>query len=146
MYELKLKSNLIIDQDEGEDLPFPSKEVEFSLPDEEFANLMKSRKKKEPESKPKEIQKEKPSREVKKEKDTKEVSAKKELVTRDIKTTKEVEKKKEDSGKKVIKEVEVKKEKQNDGKDAKKEVKTFKGRVKSKDDDEPCEIWILFLD
>lgn len=116
-----------------EDFPFPSNEVDFSLPEAEFQDIIKYRQE-EQEAKMKE-QKEK-QKEVKKEKEIKE-PVKKE-VPRETKAPKEIEKKKEEI-KKVAKEPEVKKEKQKEVKDVKKEQKTpAKGRLKGKDDqDEP---------
>lgn len=119
--------------DDTEDLPFPSNEVDFTLPESEFHSLMKSRKKEEPDSKAKE-QKEKLKEVSKKDKDAKE-TPKKDLPPRDQKVTKEVERKKEEV-KKIVKEPEVKKEKQRETKDARKDLKTSKSRPKGKDEAE----------
>ncbi|XP_014210292.1 MRG/MORF4L-binding protein [Copidosoma floridanum] len=117
--------------DDMEDVPFPSNETDFTLPESEFSELMKSRRKEETEVKPKEI-KEK-TKEVKKEKEVKE-PAKKEIVLRETKAVKESERKKEDV-KKVTKEPEAKKEtKQREAKEVKKEQKTTKGRLKGKEE------------
>lgn len=117
-----------------EDVPFPSNETDFSLPESEFSELMKSRKKEETEVKPKES-KEKVKEVAKKDKDVKDV-AKKEIVLRDTKAVKEVERKKEEV-KKVVKEPEVKKDnKQRETKEVKKEQKATKGRLKGKEEPE----------
>lgn len=114
--------------DDMEDLPFPGHEIDFSLPEVEFAG--KSRRKEESEVKLKD-QRDK-YKEIKKEKDFKE-SSKKDGVQRDFKGNKDVDKKKEEM-KKYVKEVEIKKEKFRDAKDARKEHKSLKGRSKGKDD------------
>ncbi|XP_011312789.1 MRG/MORF4L-binding protein [Fopius arisanus] len=118
--------------DDTEDLPFPSSEVDFALPESEFLELIKNKQKEETDVKSKDL-KEK-VKETKKEKEVKE-TPKKEIVTREQKTPKEVDKKKEDV-KKVVKEPEVKKEKLRDTKDVKKDNKTPKGRGKGKDEGE----------
>ncbi|XP_043270225.1 MRG/MORF4L-binding protein isoform X2 [Venturia canescens] len=119
--------------DDMEDLPFPSNEVDFNLPEGEFHNLMKSsRKKEEPESNKSKEQKDKFKDVAKKEKDLKE-TPKKDSLPRDQKITKEAEKKKEEV-KKVVKEPEIKKDKQRDIKDVKKDYKTSKSRPKGKDE------------
>ncbi|XP_011504376.1 PREDICTED: MRG/MORF4L-binding protein [Ceratosolen solmsi marchali] len=119
--------------DDMEDVPFPSNETDFLLPESEFSELMKSRKKEDTDQKPKEI-KEK-VKEIKKEKEVKEV-VKKEITLRDTKTVKEVERKKEEI-KKVVKEPELKKEnKQRETKEIKKEQKATKGRLKGKEEPE----------
>ncbi|XP_015590555.1 MRG/MORF4L-binding protein isoform X2 [Cephus cinctus] len=117
--------------DDTEDLPFPSNEIDFNLPESEFSMLMKSRKKDESEVK---IKDSKIHKEIKKDKDGKD-TVKKDVQPRDSKGGKEIEKKKEDI-KKFIKETEVKKEKLRETKDMKKEHKSSKGRPKSKDDTE----------
>jgi MRG-binding protein len=116
-----------------EDVPFPSNETDFLLPESEFSELMKSRKKEESDTKPKEI-KEK-VKEIKKEKEVKEV-VKKEIILRETKTVKDTERKKEEV-KKVVKEPELKKEnKQRETKEIKKEQKATKGRLKGKEEPE----------
>ncbi|XP_046820545.1 MRG/MORF4L-binding protein [Vespa crabro] len=116
--------------DDMEDLPFPSHEMDFSLPESEYLGSLKLRKKEEPESKLKE-QRDK-YKEIKKEKDIRE-SFKKETMLRDIKGTKDLEKKKEDI-KKYVKEIDLKKDKLRDMKDSRKEHKLSKGRSKGKDE------------
>lgn len=111
-----------------EDLPFPSQEIDFFLPETEFVG--KPQKKEELEVKLKD-QKDK-YKEIKRDKDMKE-SSKKDLVLRDFKGSKDPDKKKEEI-KKYVKEVEVKKDKFKDAKDARKEHKSSKGRSKGKDD------------
>lgn len=114
--------------DDMEDLPFPSQEMDFSLPETEFVG--KPRKKEELETKLKD-QRDK-YKEIKKEKDTKE-SLKKDSTLRDFKGSKDLEKKKEEM-KKYVKEMEIKKDKFRDVKDTRKEHKSSKGRSKGKDD------------
>ncbi|KAL6425241.1 hypothetical protein ACFW04_009468 [Cataglyphis niger] len=116
--------------DEMEDLPFPSQEMDFSLPETEF--IAKPRKKEELEMKLKD-QRDK-YKEIKKEKDIKE-SLKKDNTLRDFKGSKDMEKKKEEM-KKYVKEMEIKKDKFRDVKDTRKEHKSSKGRSKGKDDSE----------
>ncbi|XP_012216355.1 MRG/MORF4L-binding protein [Linepithema humile] len=115
--------------DDMEDLPFPSQEIEFCLPETEFVG--KPRRKEELEIKLKDQYKYK---EIKKEKDIKE-SSKKDSMLREFKGNKDMEKKKEEI-KKYTKEIELKKEKFRDVKDVKKEHKSLKGRSKGKDDSE----------
>ncbi|XP_012276513.1 MRG/MORF4L-binding protein isoform X1 [Orussus abietinus] len=123
--------------DDTEDLPFPSSEIDFTLPELEFSGFIKSRKKEEPDVKGKDL-KEK-VKEIKKDKDIKDM-VKKDNILRDFKGIKEAEKKKEEI-KKSIKEPEIKKEKQRDVKDVKKDIKPMKGRPKGKDDvEEPGSI------
>ncbi|XP_020287088.1 MRG/MORF4L-binding protein-like isoform X2 [Pseudomyrmex gracilis] len=114
--------------DMEEDLPFPSHEIDFYLPETEF--MLKPRRKEELETKVKD-QKDK-YKEIKKEKDVKD-SSKKDSMLRDFKGSKDIEKKKEDI-KKYVKDVEIKKDKLKDVKDVKKEYKSMKGRSKGKDD------------
>ncbi|XP_015121521.1 MRG/MORF4L-binding protein [Diachasma alloeum] len=116
--------------DDTEDLPFPSTEVDFALPESEFLELIKNKQKEETDTKPKDV-KEK-MKETKKEKEVKE-TPKKEIVAREQKAPKEVDKKKEDL-KKIVKEPEVKKEKLRETKEVKKDNKTPKGRGKGKED------------
>lgn len=116
--------------DDMEDLPFPSQEIDFSLPEQEFLNNLKPRKRDEPEIKLKE-QREK-YKEIKKEKDAKE-PMKKDVILRDLKGSKDIEKRK-DEFKKYVKDVEMKKEKLRDMKDIRKEYKSSKGRSKGKDE------------
>lgn len=116
--------------DDMEDLPFPSQEVDFSLPETEFVG--KPRKKEELDMKLKD-QRDK-YKEIKKEKDIKE-SSKKDSMLRDFKGSKDMDKKKEEM-KKYVKEVDVKKDKFRDMKDIRKEHKSSKGRSKGKDDPE----------
>lgn len=111
-----------------EDLPFPSQEIDFSLPEMEFVG--KPRKKEELDIKLKD-QRDK-YKEIKKEKDIKE-SSKKDIMLRDIKGCKDIDKKKEEI-KKYTKDIEVKKDKFRDVKDTRKEHKSSKGRLKGKDD------------
>lgn len=112
-----------------EDLPFPSQETDFSLPETEF--IGKPRKKEELDIKLKD-QRDK-YKEIKREKDIKE-SSKKDSMLRDFKGSKDMDKKKEEM-KKYVKEVEVKKDKFRDVKDMRKEGhKSSKGRSKGKDD------------
>lgn len=118
--------------DDMEDLPFPSQETDFSLPEQEFLGSLKSRRREEPELRLKE-QRDK-YKDVKKDKDNKE-PIKKETISRDVKGNKEIDKKKEEF-KKYIKETEIKKEKLRDLKDMKKEHKSSKGRSKGKDEPE----------
>lgn len=125
-------------QDDMEDLPFPSQEIEFSLPEAEF--VPRPRKKEELEIKLKD-QRDK-YKEIKKEKDIKE-SSKKESILRDFKGSKDIEKKKEEV-KKYVKEIEVKKEKFRDVKEVKKEHKSLKGRSKGKDDSEESGIHTFY--
>lgn len=115
-----------------EDLPFPSQEVDFSLPEQEFLGTLKVRKREEPELKLKE-QRDK-YKEIKKEKDIKD-SMKKDAILRDLKGTKELDKKKEEF-KKYVKDIEMKKDKFRDIKDIRKDHKSSKGRSKGKDDPE----------
>lgn len=116
-----------------EDVPFPNNETDFSLPESEFSELMKTCKREETETKPKEL-KEK-VKEIKKEKEVKDV-VKKEIILRDTKAVKEVERKKEEV-KKVVKEPEVKKDnKQRESKEIKKDQKATKGRLKGKEEPE----------
>lgn len=119
-----------------EDLPFPSHEIDFSLPETEFVG--KPRKKEELETKLKD-QRDK-YKEIKKEKDIKE-SFKKDSVLRDFKGIKDVEKKK-DEMKKYVKEVDMKKDKFRDIKETRKEHKSSKGRSKGKEDSEESGILI----
>lgn len=121
-----------------EDLPFPSQEVDFSLPETEFVG--KPRKKEELDMKLKD-QRDK-YKEIKKEKDIKE-SSKKDSVLRDFKGSKDIDKKKEEM-KKYVKEVDVKKDKFRDMKDIRKEHKSSKGRSKGKDDPEESGMLIHF--
>ncbi|EFN77250.1 MRG/MORF4L-binding protein [Harpegnathos saltator] len=114
--------------DDMEGLPFPSQEIDFSLPEIEFDG--KPWRKEELEIKLKD-QKDK-YKEIKKEKDIKE-SSKKDSMLRDIKGCKDIDKKKEEI-KKYAKDMEMKKDKFRDIKDARKEHKSSKGRSKSKDD------------
>ncbi|XP_043266021.1 MRG/MORF4L-binding protein [Colletes gigas] len=116
--------------DDMEDLPFPSQEIDFSLPEQEFLGSLKSKKREEPEMKLKE-QRDK-YKEMKKDKDIKD-PMKKDIILRDIKGSKDVDKKKEEF-KKYIKDMEVKKDKLRDIKDVKKDHKSSKGRSKGKDD------------
>lgn len=118
-----------------EDLPFPSQEMDFSLPETEF--VAKPRKKEELETKLKD-QRDK-YKEIKKEKDNKE-SLKKDSALRDFKGSKDMEKKKEEM-KKYVKEMEIKKDKFRDVKDTRKEHKSSKGRSKGKDDSEESGKW-----
>ncbi|KAF7992698.1 hypothetical protein HCN44_005042 [Aphidius gifuensis] len=118
--------------DDVEDLPFPSSEVDFTLPESEFMELMKNRQKEDNDIKQKE-QKDK-IKEIKKEKDIKD-TPKKDIITREQKTPKEAEKKKEEI-KKIIKETDIKKEKQRDVKEIKKDTKTLKEKGKGKEDPE----------
>ncbi|XP_058792968.1 MRG/MORF4L-binding protein isoform X1 [Phymastichus coffea] len=119
--------------DDMEDVPFPPDETDFILPESEFTELMKTRKKEETESKMKEPKDK--VKEIKKEKEVKE-PVKKEIILRDTKIVKEAEKKKEDI-KKVTKEPEVKKEsKLRETKEVKKEQKATKGRLKGKEEPE----------
>lgn len=120
-----------------EDLPFPSHEIDFSLP-EEFLGPLKSRKREEPELKLKE-QREK-FKELKKDKEIKD-STKKETVLRDLKGSKDIDKKKEEF-KKYVKDIELKKDKLREIKDVRKEYKSSKGRSKGKDDLEETGICI----
>lgn len=115
-----------------EDLPFPSQEVDFSLPEQEFLGTLKVRKREEPELKLKE-QRDK-YKEIKKEKDIKD-PMKKDAILRDFKGTKELDKKKEEF-KKYVKDIEMKKDKFRDIKDIRKDHKSSKGRSKGKDDPE----------
>ncbi|XP_033188211.2 MRG/MORF4L binding protein [Bombus vancouverensis nearcticus] len=115
--------------DDMEDLPFPSQEIDFSLP-EEFLGPLKSRKREEPELKLKE-QREK-FKELKKDKEIKDPT-KKETVLRDLKGSKDIDKKKEEF-KKYVKDIELKKDKLREIKDVRKEYKSSKGRSKGKDD------------
>lgn len=119
-----------------EDLPFPSQEVEFCLPEAEFVG--KPRRKEELETKLKDQFKYK---EIKKEKDIKE-SLKKESMLREFKGNKDMEKKKEEV-KKYVKEIEIKKDKFRDVKDVRKEHKSLKGRSKGKDDSEESGMYTL---
>jgi len=121
-----------------EDLPFPSHEVDFSLPEIEF--VIKSRRKEETEIKLKD-QRDK-HKEIRKEKDFKE-SSKRDSVQRDFKSNKDIDKKKEEI-RKYIKETEMKKEKFRDIKDVRKEHKSSKGRSKGKDDLEESGTMIHF--
>lgn len=121
-----------------EDLPFPSQEIDFSLPETEFVG--RPRKKEELEIKLKD-QRDK-YKEIKKEKDIKD-SSKKDSMLRDIKGCKDIDKKKEEI-KKYTKDIEVKKEKFRDIKDARKEHKSSKGRSKGKDDIEENGILTYF--
>jgi len=121
-----------------EDLPFPSHEVDFSLPEIEF--VIKSRRKEETEIKLKD-QRDK-YKEIRKEKDFKE-SSKRDSMQRDFKSNKDIDKKKEEI-RKYIKETEMKKEKFRDMKDARKEHKSSKGRSKGKDDLEESGMMINF--
>ncbi|XP_032687974.1 MRG/MORF4L-binding protein [Odontomachus brunneus] len=114
--------------DDMEDLPFPSQEIDFSLPEVEFVG--KPRKKEELEIKLKDLRDK--YKEIKKEKDIKE-SSKKDNMSRDIKGSKDIDKKKEEI-KKYTKDMEVKKDKFRDIKDTRKEHKSSKSRSKSKDD------------
>ncbi|KYM98409.1 PREDICTED: MRG/MORF4L-binding protein [Cyphomyrmex costatus] len=114
--------------DDMEDLPFPSHEIDFSLPETEFVG--RPRKREELEIKLKD-QRDK-YKEIKKEKDIKE-SSKKDSMLRDFKGTKDVEKKKEET-KKCMKETDIKKDKFKDVKETKKEHKSSKGRSKGKED------------
>ena len=113
-----------------EDLPFPSQEVDFSLPEQEFLGPLKCRKREEPELKLKE-QREK-FKEFKKEKDIKD-PMKKDTVLRDLKGSKDIDKKKEEF-KKYVKDIELKKDKLREIKDVRKDYKSSKGRSKGKDD------------
>ncbi|KAK0174268.1 hypothetical protein PV327_011056 [Microctonus hyperodae] len=119
--------------DDTEDLPFPSSEVDFALPESEFMELIKIKQKEEVDNKIKE-QKDK-MKESKKDRENKEAkeTPKKEVVAKDQKTLKEIDKKKEDL-KKISKELELKKDKQRETKDTKKDNKTPKGRGKGKED------------
>lgn len=121
-----------------EDLPFPSQEVDFSLPETEF--IGKPRKKEELEIKLKDLRDK--YKEIKKEKDIKE-SSKKDSMLRDFKSSKDMDKKKEEM-KKYVKEVEAKKDKFRDVKDVRKEHKSSKGRSKGKDDMEESGMSIYF--
>lgn len=121
-----------------EDLPFPSQEIDFSLP-EEFLGPLKSRKREEPELKLKE-QREK-FKELKKDKEIKDPT-KKETVLRDLKGSKDIDKKKEEF-KKYVKDIELKKDKLREIKDVRKEYKSSKGRSKGKDDLEETGICIF---
>lgn len=121
-----------------EDLPFPSHEIDFCLPEAEF--VLKPRRKEELETKVKD-QKDK-YKEIKKEKDIKD-SSKKDSTLRDFKGSKDAEKKKEEI-KKYVKDIEIKKDKLKDVKDVKKEYKSLKGRSKGKDDLEESGILIDF--
>ncbi|XP_066603296.1 MRG/MORF4L-binding protein [Prorops nasuta] len=117
--------------DDMEDLPFPNNEIEFSLPEQEFSETIRLKKKEETEQKLKD-NKEK-LKDLKKEKEVKD-PIKKEVVLRDVKATKEVEKKKDET-KKFVKENDTKKDKLRDVKDVKKEHKISKGRAsKGKDE------------
>lgn len=113
-----------------EDLPFPSQEIDFSLPELEY--IGKSRRKEELEIKLKD-QRDK-YKDIKKEKDVKE-NSKKDSMLRDVKGCKDMDKKKEEI-KKYAKDVELKKDKFRDVKDLRKEYKSSKGRSKGKDDSE----------
>ncbi|XP_014483585.1 PREDICTED: uncharacterized protein LOC106749050, partial [Dinoponera quadriceps] len=119
-------------QDDMEDLPFPSQEIDFSLPEIEF--VAKPRKKEELDIKLKDQRDE--YKEIKKEKDIEE-SFKKDSVLRDTKACWDIDKKKEDV-KKYTKDIEIKKDKFKDVKDTRKEHKSSKGRSKGKDDMEEC--------
>lgn len=121
-----------------EDLPFPSQETDFSLPETEF--IGKPRKKEDLDIKLKD-QRDK-YKEIKKEKDIKE-SFKKDIMLRDFKGSKDMDKKKEEM-KKYVKEVEAKKDKFRDVKDMRKEHKSSKGRSKGKEDPEESGILIHF--
>lgn len=121
-----------------EDLPFPSQEIDFSLPEMEFVG--KPRKKEELEIKLKDLRDK--YKEIKKEKDIKE-NSKKDSMLRDIKGSKDIDKKKEEI-KKYAKDMEVKKDKFRDMKDTRKEHKSSKGRSKSKDDIEENGTLIYF--
>lgn len=121
-----------------EDLPFPSQETDFTLPEQEFLGPLKSRKREEPDPKLKE-QRDK-YKEMKKERDIKD-SMKKDIVLRDLKGGKDVDKKKEEF-KKYIKDIEIKKEKLRDIKDVRKDHKSSKGRSKGKDDSEETGMYI----
>lgn len=112
-----------------EDLPFPSHEMDFSLPETEF--IGKPRKKEELEIKLKD-QRDK-YKEIKKEKDKE--SLKKDSILRDFKGSKDMEKKKEEM-KKYVKDIDLKKDKFRDMKDTRKEHKSSKSRSKGKDDSE----------
>lgn len=112
-----------------EDLPFPSQEIDFSLPEQEFLGPLKSRKRDEPELKLKDREK---FKEFKKEKDIKD-PMKKDAILRDIKGSKDIDKKKEEL-KKYVKDMELKKDKLREIKDVRKDYKSSKGRSKGKDD------------
>ncbi|XP_033335202.1 MRG/MORF4L binding protein [Megalopta genalis] len=120
----------LIALDDMEDLPFPSQEIDFCLPEQEFLGTIKARKKEEPEFKLKE-QRDK-YKEMKKEKDVKDLM-KKDTILRDLKGTKDIDKKKEEF-KKYVKDIEMKKDKLRDMKDIRKDHKSSKGRTKGKDD------------
>lgn len=120
-----------------EDLPFPSQEIDFSLPEVEF--VARPRKKEELESKLKD-QKEK-YKEIKKEKDVKD-SCKKDNISRDFKGSKDMEVKKKEEIRKYVKEIEIKKDKFRDMKDGRKEHKSSKSRSKGKDDGDESGILI----
>lgn len=121
-----------------EDLPFPSQETDFSLPEQDFLGPLKSRKREEPEVKLKE-QRDK-YKEIKKEKDVKDLM-KKDIVLRDLKGSKDIDKKKEEF-KKYVKDMEIKKDKLRDIKDVRKDYKSSKGRSKGKDDLEEAGTYI----
>ncbi|XP_012253462.1 MRG/MORF4L-binding protein [Athalia rosae] len=121
--------------DDTEDLPFPSNETDFVLPESEFSTFMKMRKKDEPDTKSKDAQLKEKYKELRRDKDTKEIP-KKDTPSKDVKSNKEVDKKKEEP-KKSTRELDMKRDKLRDSKDLKKEHKSLKGRPKGKDEDEP---------
>ncbi|XP_057327476.1 MRG/MORF4L-binding protein [Microplitis mediator] len=123
--------------DDTEDLPYLSSEIDFTLPESDFMDLMKNKQKDEIENKAKDTKDK--SKDTKKDKEIKE-TPKREVITKDQKTPKEVDKKKEDP-KKIIKEVEIKKEKQREVKEIKKDNKLIKNRGKGKEEaDEPTPV------
>lgn len=116
--------------DDMEDPPFPNQEIDFSLPEQDFAGLLKSKRRDESDIKLKE-QRDK-YKEIKKDKDVKD-PVKKDTVLRDLKGGKDIDKKKEEY-KKYVKDIEMKKDKLRDMKDVRKDYKSSKGRSKGKDD------------
>ncbi|XP_015522355.1 MRG/MORF4L-binding protein isoform X1 [Neodiprion pinetum] len=122
--------------DDMEDLPFPSNETDFALPESEFSSLMKLRKKEELDVKSKEVQPKEKQKEMRKDKDSKDIVKKDIPPPKEVKGSKEPDRKKEEP-KKPTREMDMKKDKLRDSKDIKKEQhKSSKGRPKGKDDDE----------
>ncbi|KAG8037874.1 hypothetical protein G9C98_006085 [Cotesia typhae] len=121
----------LIALDDTEDLPYLSSEVDFTLPESDFMDLMKNKQKDESETKNKDIKDK--GKDIKKEKELKE-TPKREIIAKDQKTPKEADYKKKDDLKKIVKDVELKKDKQREGKEIKKDNKSLKNRGKGKEE------------